>query len=158
MRRLPAAIAIGTVTLCAVVGATILATRSNASDTSTIRIEARQTQAIEVPAPEQGNLLGARFIASDDLLVDDTLVGLGGRDCEAVSFNDDGSGRFQCLITLALDDGVITVQALPQLSPNGLEPAVGAITGGTGRYLGATGRADIEQVSETETDIVLDLD
>ena len=47
------------------------------------------------------------------------LTDHGGRSCEAVADRDTQGVSFQCVVTLALDNGLITAQALPTFTPKG---------------------------------------
>jgi hypothetical protein len=122
---------------------------------TTVRIVARQTQAVEVPGAGEGRFLGTRFVASDDLFVNGVRAGRGGRDCEVVAENPDHSARFQCIVTLGLADGIVTLQGLPRLTESGLEPLAVAVTGGTGRYVGASGRAEVRELSPTRIEYIV---
>lgn len=122
-----------------------------------IEIVGHETHAAEVPPPGGDDFVGARFVGADELYVDDQRVGTAGRSCEVVATALDGTAEFQCLVTLRLEDGVITLQALPTLSEAGFEPFEAAVTGGTGRYRHARGSVAITQAGPATLQYQVDL-
>ncbi len=116
----------------------------------------RETHSAEVPAPGEG-FVGARFVGADALFDGSTNVGIAGRSCEVVATNPDHSAVMQCVLTLRLHNGTITLQALTRLTETGLEEAVAAVTGGTGRYRDARGSVTLTEQAEGSTGYRLDL-
>jgi hypothetical protein len=129
------------------------AAASDRSGNKTLELTAVETQS--APLFTEG-FLGSRFVGVDDLSSGTRKVGSGGRSCEVVAQGEDHSGTFQCLITLALPDGLLTLQALPTLTEQGLERFKAAVTGGTDEYRHARGEARVEEVSPTETRYTID--
>lgn len=80
--------------------------------------------------------LGDRLVFTSDLFdTDSNLVGRDSADC--VTVRDPGAQQIvQCIITVQLPNGEITLQGMAQGTDN-----VFAITGGTGEYLNARGQA-----------------
>ena len=146
--------AVAIVLAAVLAGALGVAAASGGGRAATIELVARQTASGEVVPPDAQGLLGARFVGSDDLFVGEEPVGRGGRSCEAVGGDGQGSGLFLCTIALDLEDGQLTAQALVELSQ--AEPAAftAAITGGTGEHRQARGTLDARQVTETEISYV----
>jgi hypothetical protein len=66
-------------------------------------------------------------------------------------FND-GPGRVQLVGTISLAGGQLTFQGLEEPP---LDGGVAAITGGTGRYAGATGQINYSDTSDTVTRLVI---
>jgi hypothetical protein len=104
--------------------------------------------------------LGDRFIFSDDLFASKGGKSLGhdGGECTTVRV-DGAESVVQCIITFSLPDGQITTQELHKLTNGnltGTQP--GAITGGTGKYRGASGEVSVEFLSNTEAYVTFFLD
>jgi hypothetical protein len=107
--------------------------------------------------------VGDRVVFSDDLFAakGGVQVGTDGGECTTVRVTDAAaaSGVLQCLVTFSLPGGQITTQALNTLTGGGFAGAqTGAITGGTGRFRGATGQFTVEFLSGGATDITFYLD
>jgi hypothetical protein len=117
----------------------------------------QQTQNATIGAPTADSLLGLRFVGADDLFDGSRLVGHLGRSCEAVADLGEQGATFQCIATLTLDDGIITTQALPTFTPDGLEDFDAAITGGTGAYRHARGFVAVDTITDTESRLTVDL-
>ena len=122
-----------------------------------VDIVGHETHAAEVLPPGGEDFVGARFVGADELYVDGQRVGIAGRSCEVVATALDGTAEFQCLVTLRLADGAITLQALPTLGEAGFEPFQAAVTGGTGRYRHARGSVAITQTGAAELQYRVDL-
>jgi hypothetical protein len=107
--------------------------------------------------------VGDRVVFSDDLFTakGGPQVGTDGGECTTVRVTDAAaaSGVLQCLVTFSLPGGQVTTQALNTLTSGGFAGAqTGAITGGTGRYRGATGQFTVEFLSGGATNITFYLD
>lgn len=115
----------------------------------TIRFYAPTVQLKLIDLGDAGFSLGDESVFSDDLLTapNGKRLGFDGGICTVVRVKDAGTqtGTLQCLVTYSLPRGQITTQTLTDvanLSLSGTQPA--AITGGTGRYSKARGKAAIE--------------
>lgn len=139
---------VGVVAAVAVAGvaAAAAADRSGKSD---LVLRGVQTQAVEVSV--DGEFLGDRFVGAEDLFTGSTKTGRAVRSCEVLATTGGGEATFQCLFTLALADGTLTLQAMPELTERGLENVTAAVTGGTGAYRNARGEAFLEELSPVET-------
>ncbi len=151
MRRFSLIVGVGAVVALLGVAA---AKASNPAQTRLV-VTAVQTDVAEV-ANGQGRL-GARFVGADDLVTEGRKVGRGVRSCELLAAGADNSGTFQCLLTLTLEKGTITLQAMPTLSERGFEAVKAAVTGGTGTFRHARGEALVQELSPTETRYTIDL-
>jgi hypothetical protein len=107
--------------------------------------------------------LGARDVFSDDLFTSKGGRSLGsdGGVCTVTRVADasTGSGTLECEVTFSLPGGQIATQALNTVTNgnlSGTQP--GAITGGTGRYRGATGEIVVKFLSSTEADVTFVLE
>jgi hypothetical protein len=135
-----------------VVGAAALASGDSAqpgkSTTLKFYSPTVQIKVIDLVDPGTFNLGdGAAF--SDDLLTakGGKTVGFDGGTCTVVRVKDaaTGTGTEHCLVTFSVAGGQITTQGLTEianLAPSGTQSM--AITGGTGRYSKARGKATIE--------------
>jgi uncharacterized low-complexity protein len=141
-----------------VAGAVALAgvARAAASDRSgnkTLELTGRETQAAQMLAE---GFVGSRFVGADNLFTGTRKVGNGGKSCE-VLVPGAGTATFQCLITLTLPHGSLTLQSMPTLTEEGLDRFESAVTGGTGDYRHARGEALVEELTPTETRYTIDL-
>jgi len=155
MRRfvVSAGVAVAVVAAVSGVGGAVA---SDGSGGKQLVVTAVQKSSAEVP--NGGHLVGSRFVGDDDLMVDGRTVGRGIRSCEVVAPGaGPGNGTFQCLMTLSLGEGTLTLQATPVLSEVGLEDVTAAVTGGTGRFRHARGQALVEELSPIELRYSLDL-
>ena len=116
-------------------------------DGQTIRLVARSVTDTDLDLGETGPGPGDRFVFSEDLYKGDEKVGQDGGECTAVR-SVAGIPIANCLATLSLPGGQITVQGLVDFSDE--EPITVAVTGGTGRYDEADGEMTIETISDTE--------
>ena len=161
MNKLTVAVAVAVVAGLGLSGAAYAAS-NDAHETdrhSVLHLTDRQTQNATIGAPNADSLIGLRFVGADDLFDGSRLVGHLGRSCEAVADLGEQGASFQCIVTLALDDGIITAQALPTATEAGLEDFDAAITGGTGAYRHARGfvAVAVDTITDTESRLTVDL-
>jgi hypothetical protein len=98
---------------------------------------------------DEGTTLGDRFVFSDDLsrTRGGRVIGTDGGECTVVRIDEEFyEATVQCLVTVSLSGGDITIQGLVAESE---ERATLAVTGGTGRYEGAGGRVRVLFVTDT---------
>jgi hypothetical protein len=113
-----------------------------------------------VDVAEPGFTLGDEVAFSDDVREGGTPAGFDGGVCTLVRIADADAqtGTAQCQVTYSLDGGQVTTQGLLTLTSGGF---VGtqhtAITGGTGRFRGARGDAELKFVHPGELQITLDV-
>jgi hypothetical protein len=106
---------------------------------------------------DPGVTLGDRFIFSDDVsrTRGGDVIGSTGGECTVVRVDEEFyDSTVQCLVTVWLRGGQITVQGLLSESD---ERATLAVTGGTGRYKGASGQVKVRFFSDTEAKLVFQL-
>jgi len=117
-----------------------------------------QFQFLDLGTP--GPSLGDEIVFSEVLRNDGREVGTAGRVCTATEAVPPYSTlTYQCISTLSLRRGKITIQGLVELQGiNDPGPFTSAITGGTGAYRGASGEARIRRPSPTSTIYKLSLD
>jgi hypothetical protein len=82
-----------------------------------------------------GASLGDLYVYSGSAVQDGRTVGRGGGSCRVIHLEGDTATR-QCVLTLELEDGSLTMQSL---YVSGTGPLDMAITGGTGAYSNARG-------------------
>ena len=107
--------------------------------------------------------LGKADLSAGDLLTfhnpiydstDTTKVGTDQGSCIRITkFKSNKQGSWECMWTTSLESGSIVVET--PYYDTGL--GVGAITGGTGTYLGASGSFDLECTSQTECTFTFNL-
>jgi type II secretory pathway pseudopilin PulG len=159
MRKLSLAAVIA---LVLAVASVTLASASASSDTQTsdtkstqvIHLVARTVQDANLDLGEPGDSLGDQFIFSDDLFRGGRKVGHDGGVCTLVRLVPRVSATLQCVITLSLPTGQITIQGLPTFA-DGPGSFLFAITGGTGAYKTAHGQVKVVEVSDVEARLTL---
>ena len=117
----------------------------------TIDLVARQTQArlLVLAAPGRGPV-GNQILTTDDIYRHARKVGHDATVCQVMADLGQAGARFQCVATVSLPEGQLTVQGLATLTETGNQPFTLAITGGTGAYRTAHGQAQVTPVSGTE--------
>lgn len=146
MRKL--AVALG-LAVAAALGSIAAVGAADGGEGKVLRLTGHLTDDAMVPGPD--GLVGTRFVGFDEVSIAGGRVGTAAKSCEAVAAHGNNTGTFQCLITIGLPQGTITLQAMPRLSENGLEDVKAAVTGGTGSFREARGEALVKEVSPEET-------
>jgi hypothetical protein len=98
-----------------------------------LAVENTQYQALDLGQP--GVSLGDMDVYSGNAIRDGRRVGQGGGSCQTLHVDGDKVTR-QCLITMELEHGSVTMQSL---WTSGTSPLDMAISGGTGDYRNARG-------------------
>src|SRR3954452_5899512 len=107
---------------------------------------------------DQGLSPGDQPVFATALSRDGRPEGVTGGSCTVTSLNSDNTFTASCQATAQLRGGLLTTQALVTFGP-GLQPRFTlAITGGTGKYSGASGEVEVRQMTETTEDYVVRLD
>jgi hypothetical protein len=137
---------------------------SNDSGSQDVRWQAVTVQSNDnIDLGASGFSLGDEQVFSDDLYAEGerTASGTDGGVCTVVRIDRSAktpSGTAQCVVTLSLPDGQITVQGLVTFSGDQLPAAFDlAITGGTGAYSDASGTVTVEEISDTKANLTLHL-
>jgi hypothetical protein len=119
---------------------------------STFRVTAAVTQESQIDLGATGPSLGDEIVFSGPLLQGANQVGHQGAVCTTVSLQGQQE-EAQCVATYSFGGGQITAQALVILgSP---APYEVAITGGTGKYEGATGEIHVLPATSTNPNGIL---
>ncbi|MGW2328628.1 allene oxide cyclase barrel-like domain-containing protein [Streptomyces sp. NPDC001700] len=120
---------------------------------------AHQTQFSFVDVGPPGPSQGDEFVISGDLLQGSAVVGHYGEVCTLTRVGPVvDSFDQQCVGTLTLPDGDITIQGLISVTAAGPEADINlAITGGTGRYRTAHGFVHAVPVDATDTSFTVHL-
>jgi Allene oxide cyclase barrel like domain len=126
----------------------------------TLRLVATDTQENFLDFGAPGPSLGDELVISETLSRRGRDVGTAGVVCTITGAEPPYEVlTFQCLATLSLRNGQITLQGLIEVQgENDPGPWTVAITGGTGAYRGAGGEAVVRDVSDTRTIYKLRLD
>jgi hypothetical protein len=119
----------------------------------TLKLVATTIQEEFVDLGEPGPTLGDMFVFSEVLRERGREVGTSGGVCTITEAVPPYTVvTFHCVATLSLRRGQITLQGLIEVQgEDDPGPFTVAITGGTGRYIGAGGEARIRDVSDTRT-------
>lgn len=118
--------------------------------TRTIHLVAKAVEETELDLGKEGFNQGDQFVFADDLYEDGKRVGEDGGSCQLVRLAS-AEATFQCLVTLSLEKGQITVQGLfTAAGDDDPSPFVVAITGGTGAYRAARGEVKVETVADDD--------
>jgi hypothetical protein len=125
-------------------------TGASAGTSQEIRFRAITTEATNLDLGEDGPSLGDQYIFHDVLKREGEKIGHDGGVCTITSVK---GMELQCLVTVYLSGGQITLQGL---ATDGQE-FVFAVTGGTDQYQGASGEAHVVIRSETVARVTIDL-
>ena len=125
-------------------------TGASAGTSEEIRFRAITTESTNLDLGDEGPSLGDQYIFHDVLKREGEKIGHDGGVCTITS---EKGMELQCLVTVYLSDGQITLQGL---ATDG-EEFVFAVTGGTGQYQGASGEAHVVIRSETVARVSIDL-
>lgn len=107
--------------------------------------------------------LGDHFVVTEDLFRKGEKVGQDHATCTITRLEPrtgtPETGAVQCLATLVLPEGQITVQGVRTFALDAQEPPnfVLAVTGGTGAYKAARGTVHIVDLNETDSRLTLEL-
>jgi len=126
---------------------------ANAKGKRVLRIVATEMQFEFLDLGTPGPSLGDELVFSERLSRHGRSVGVSGVVCTATQVEPPYDDlMFHCVATLKLKQGQITLQGLIEVQgEDDPGPFTVAITGGTGRYKGADGKAVIRDVSPTKS-------
>jgi len=127
-----------------------------------IKLFATTVQFKQLDFGDSGFSLGDEIVLADDVLTrkGGTKVGVDAGVCTVVRVANatTGTGTLQCPVTLSVKGSQLFTVGLVQLVNGALSGTqVVAISGGTGRYLGAAGKFTIQFLSPTETNYTITL-
>jgi len=132
-----------------------LAPTNNKDQVQVLHLVGRTVQETFLDLGEQGDSLGDQIVFSDNLFRGGKKVGISGASCTLVRLVERVSVTFQCVGTLSLPGGQITVQGLVSFPEADRTPFFVAVTGGTGAYRTALGEMKVTLVSQTEERLTL---
>lgn len=117
----------------------------------TLRVVAEQTAFEVIDLGTPGPSLGDEFVFSEELFIRGREAGMGGGVCVIVETAPPYTvSTYHCVATFWLHRGQITFQGLLEIQGEGdMGPWTVAITGGTGKYRGASGEARIRARDDT---------
>jgi hypothetical protein len=122
-----------------------------------IRVVSKTTSDAQLDLGDTGIGVGDRFVFGDELSRNGERIGEDGGECVITHVESETSQTANCVVTLSLPGGQITVQGLVTFTAD-QAPFTVAVTGGTGRYRDADGEATVETVSDTEDRLIIHLD
>lgn len=125
--------------------ASITVASASADDDGKIELVSKVVQEADVDVPPTGEFgLGDGFVFADDLFDGSEKVGEDAGQCTVVRLDAIAqSGTVQCVATLSLPKGQITVQGLITFVGEEDPPFVLPITGGSGAYKTARGEIKV---------------
>jgi hypothetical protein len=127
---------------------------ANSDETHIIKLRAEHRQETSIDLGEEGFGQGDQIVFRDVLFRDGKRVGTGGVTCTVIFVSgNQQTVQLQCVGTLSLPQGQITLQGLPNIGDSFFL----AITGGTGAYRTAHGQAKVVTLSDTEDQYTLQL-
>jgi hypothetical protein len=127
--------------------------------TLVIDLTTRVVQEADLDLGASGPSVGDRFVFSDDVFRGGHLVGISGGECIVVRLEPDPvppgqeptSATLNCVATIRLPEGQVTLQGLVTFSEEAGPSFVVAITGGTGAYRTAHGQATLTEDEDEDT-------
>jgi len=148
------ALSIGAVSLVS----TAAGTKSDGKHVKILEFTIPTVQEQEVDLEPAGPSLGDRFAFSDNVLSGDRQVGINGGECVVVRLEpypvpagqEPTATTVQCVVTLRLPEGQITLQGLITFSAQAGPQFTVAVTGGTGAYRTAHGQGIVTQGEEED--------
>jgi hypothetical protein len=137
---------LGAIVALLVAVASIAVATASADGDGKIELVSRTAQETDIDLPPTGEFgLGDRFVFSEDLFQGDAKVGEDGGECTVVRFVEETeSSTIQCVVTVSLEKGQLTVQGLITFVGEEDSPFVLPVTGGSGAYKGARGEVKVE--------------
>lgn len=119
-------------------------------------LRAVQKQTKDTDIGPSGPSVGDRTVFSEDLYRDGRKVGTDGVECVITRVVKSSTGKVtaidsQCVGTMRLGRGQITVQGLVAFNVSAVKPLKLVITGGTGFYKGARGEMTVEPTNDAGT-------
>jgi hypothetical protein len=148
--RIPLAVA-------AVAAAALIAAPSQAKDKDhTLTLTGKTLAAEQIDAGKPGPSLGDRQILTEDVFRKGKRVGTSDLECTIVRA-DLPKFAAQCLTTTTLPAGQITAQGIVTSDQLEKVPFQQAITGGTGRYAGATGQLTVDEAGDKPAKLTFEL-
>jgi hypothetical protein len=164
--RIKLAVAVLAAVILASGGVTLASADSNGpsddNGAQVIKLFALTVQIDFIDLGAQGFSLGDQQVFSDELFDKQggTKLGSDGGVCTITHVADAkaGSGTAQCAVTLSLEGGQITSQGLVTFVGNEPPPPFDfAVTGGTGAYKDARGQVTVQELSDTEANLTIEL-
>ncbi|NBE51360.1 dirigent protein [Streptomyces boluensis] len=108
-----------------------------------LELDVRNDQYADTDLDPKGPSLGDAYVYSGTAMKDGSSVGRGGGSCQVVHIKGEELTT-QCLITIELDRGSLTMQSLWVSGTKSLDMA---ITGGTGDFSNARGTAHYRDIA-----------
>ena len=115
-----------------------------------LRLIAKSDQSQEIDNAPAGPSVGDGYAFHDRVFRRHREVGALDGSCVVTYLVDESTGTSHCVVTLSLPRGTMTTQGVLGFSDDSFTTA---ITGGTGKYVGAEGQAHVRFVSETRAKI-----
>jgi len=134
---------------------------SNDTQATTLHLTSRLVDFAQLDLGKRGLSLGDQSVFTDDLLQGGKRIGEDHGTCTITRIAGTGPSTMatsQCLVTAVLSQGQMTVQgAVTSRAQGRPAPFTLAITGGTGAYRTARGEVRVREVSNTQSEITVEL-
>ena len=143
--------------IAAVAAAALVAAPSQASDKERVLRLTTKTLAVEpVDAGKPGPSLGDRQVLTEDVYRNGKRVGTSDVECTVVRI-DGPKFAAQCLTTTVLPGGQITAQDIATSEQIEKSPFQHAVTGGTGKFEGASGQLTVDEAGSGPATLTYEL-
>jgi hypothetical protein len=141
----------------AIAAAALIAAPSQAADKDrVVRLTTKTLAAEQIDAGKPGPSLGDRQVLTEDVFRNGRRVGTSDVECTIVRIDARGFAA-QCLTTTVLPGGQITAQGVVTSDQIEKAPFEHAVTGGTGKFTGASGRLTVDEAGDKPAALTFEL-
>jgi hypothetical protein len=127
---------------------------ASADNTTVLHLVTKTVQSTDLDLGKKGFSQGDQFLFADNVFRGGKKVGTDGGVCTATRVTS-AAQEFQCVVSVRLPEGQLTVQGLIDFSG---KTSTFAITGGTGRYRDAGGYVVVPNTDSDTTAITVFVD
>lgn len=125
---------------------------------TTLRLTALTTEQRHLDLGDKGASLGDQDVFHDEVFSHTRLVGTDNGFCTVTHLAPKAvTATSECLITTTLRDGSLTLEGALRITGSTPEDTTLSVTGGTGRYRGSRGEAQVRFSSATRATITVHL-
>ncbi len=128
---------------------------ASTDNTTVLHLVTKTVQSTNLDLGKKGFSQGDQFLFADNVFRGGKKVGTDGGVCTATRVTSSAAPQFQCVVSVRLPEGQLTVQGLVDFSG---KTSTFAITGGTGRYRDAGGYVVVPNTESNTTAITVFVD